>query len=71
MYQVKYPQPDRNGPLPGSVIPLANIRQSCMLIPKFTIEDLDKNWKQDTILDATNTYFINNLLHMYAYQTIW
>ncbi|PPR07087.1 hypothetical protein CVT26_005304, partial [Gymnopilus dilepis] len=35
MYQISKSKPDKDGRRPGEVIPLSNIRQSCMLFPLF------------------------------------
>jgi len=65
---------DSQGHRQGTVIPLSNICQSCMLFPSFpksrtgTIPD---NWHSDNILDKVESFFINNWLHKYSYQTIW
>jgi len=36
MYKITRPPPHADESVPGAVIPLADIRQSCQLIPKFT-----------------------------------
>lgn len=56
---------------PWSIIPLSNIRQSCMLTPKYGI--IKKNiWDTDTsVLDTCNTFYVNNWLSLFTYQTVY
>lgn len=67
---------DTQGRQQGSIIPLSNIRQSCMLIPIFPkprtpeAKNLD-NWTSDNVLDKATSFLINNFLDFYAFQTIW
>jgi hypothetical protein len=67
---------DSQGRQQGSIIPLSNIRQSCMLIPIFPkpktpeIKNLE-SWTSDNVLDQVNSFLINNFLDLYAFQTIW
>jgi hypothetical protein len=67
---------DTQGRQQGSIIPLSNIRQSCMLIPIFSkprtpeAKNLD-NWTSDNVLDKATSFLINNFLDFYAFQTIW
>ena len=61
----------------GAVIPLTNIRQSCMLIPKFSDDsdiialNQESRWNANNVLDVASIFYVNNWLNMYAYQTIW
>lgn len=72
MYMVKKGSPDKDGIPFGSIIPLSNIRQSCQLIPKFSLTGSgEASWKSSNVLDKASTFYINNWLHMYSYQTIW
>lgn len=72
MYVVKKGTRDANGISPGSIIPLTNIRQSCMLIPKFrTNEAEEASWTSSNVLDQASTFYVNNWLNLYSYQTIW
>jgi hypothetical protein len=54
----------------GSVLPLSHIRQSCMLFPIFP-SPVPAHWKADNILDYASSFYINNWLSKYCYQTIW
>ena len=61
----------RNGKPLYSIVPLGNVRQSCMLIP-----DFDKTppsvWDTDEpILDTCTHFHVNNWQSLYAYQTIY
>ncbi|KAJ3834431.1 hypothetical protein F5878DRAFT_544828 [Lentinula raphanica] len=69
MYKVE-PAFDSNGMPQGAIIPLSNIRQSCMLVPS-TKTSWDKNWNSDNILDECSSFFVNNLQTKYTYQTIY
>ncbi|KAJ3754291.1 hypothetical protein EV360DRAFT_51905, partial [Lentinula raphanica] len=68
MYKVE-PAVASNGVPQGAIIPLSNIRQSCMLVPGRAT--WDKGWKKDNVLDECSTFFVNNLQTKYAYQTIY
>ena len=61
--------------LPGDrteamVIPLANIRQGCMLFPDFT-QGVQPDWNSKNVLDLGRTFFVNNWQSKYSYQTIY
>lgn len=66
MYTVK-----KTPALQGTIVPLTSIRQSCMLIPKWTKSKTEYNWTTNTVLDDATSFYVNNWVHMYAYQTIW
>ena len=70
MYSIESKQ-NLEGIPPGAIISVSEIRQSCMLIPKY--EDLKNKseWTSTNILDECSSFFINNGQHRYAYQTIW
>jgi len=59
--------------IPGSVVPLQNIRQSCMLTPKFSAASVgdEDDWNSDNILDKCKTFLLNNWQSMYTYQTLY
>ncbi|KAJ3747404.1 hypothetical protein DFH05DRAFT_1457774 [Lentinula detonsa] len=58
MYRVE-PAKDSKGQAQGSIIPLTDIRQSCMLTPGRTT--WDKTWNTESILDKCDSLFVNNL----------
>jgi hypothetical protein len=66
---------DAQGQPQGAVIPLSNIRQSCMLTPVFKDSDIqpeeEKRWRSDNVLDLADTFWVNNWASKYMYQTIW
>jgi len=78
MYQISRAY-DSQGHIQGSVIPLTNIRQSCMLFPIFpklqtatgSSAHLFADWTSENSLDRASRFLINNFLHKYAYQTLW
>jgi hypothetical protein len=72
MYRIrKAPTTTTNPPrVQGAILPLSNIRQSCMLFPIFP-EDVPTNWTPSNILDNASTFLVNNWLSKYSYQTIW
>ncbi|KAL0954331.1 hypothetical protein HGRIS_003329 [Hohenbuehelia grisea] len=58
------PSPDTrgNGGLEGEVVPLANLRQSCMLSPKFNSSEWEgfEKYTTNNILDQNLPYIVNN-----------
>ncbi|KAJ3766835.1 hypothetical protein FB446DRAFT_653164, partial [Lentinula raphanica] len=68
MYRVE-PAVASNGIPQGAIIPLSNIRQSCMLVPGRT--SWERNWKSEDVLDKCSNFFVNNLQTKYTYQTIY
>lgn len=60
---------DSKGQIPGAIIPLANVRQGCMLSP--ASKDWSHEWKSHTILDQCKRFFVNNLQSKYSYCTIY
>jgi len=69
MYRIKKMKTTQ-GRITGAIIPLSNIRQSCMLSPAFEHE-IPRTWRSDNVLDLASSFFINNWSSKYAYQTIW
>ncbi|KAH6871284.1 hypothetical protein BKA70DRAFT_1131091, partial [Coprinopsis sp. MPI-PUGE-AT-0042] len=70
MYQISNAV-DSNGRRSGAIVPLANIRQVCMLTPNFGEGTVSRLWTSDTILDKCHTFWINNWSSKYAYQTLY
>ena len=75
MYKV-FPAYDSQGRQQGSIIPLSNIRQSCMLIPVFPKPRTQKDqnlegWTPGNVLDKAKAFLINNFLDLYTFQTVW
>jgi hypothetical protein len=54
-----------------SIIPISNIRQSCMLIPNFGKSWPKEEWTSDTVLDKANSFLLNNWQSLFAYQSLW
>jgi len=54
----------------GTILRLSCIRQSCMLFPTFP-SSVPAHWTTDNILDSASSFYINNWLSKYSYQTIW
>jgi hypothetical protein len=71
MYLIKKTEVRADGLIKGSILPLANIRQTCQLLPKFGLPNVDENWRTDNVLDLCHSFLINNWAGTYAYQTIW
>ncbi|KIY63769.1 hypothetical protein CYLTODRAFT_125515 [Cylindrobasidium torrendii FP15055 ss-10] len=71
MPSVSKPPMGSDGAPPWSIIPLSNIRQSCMLFPKFgTINR--KVWDTNkSVLDTCSTFYVNNWLSLFTYQTVY
>ncbi|KAJ3710810.1 hypothetical protein C8R42DRAFT_596614 [Lentinula raphanica] len=61
-----------DGIVPWSIIPLSNIRQSCMLIPRH-----DRNsskhtiWTSSNVLDHATHFLVNNWSSLYTYKTLY
>jgi len=70
MYVVKKSLYTSDGCLPGQVIPLSSISQTCQLIPQFGRE-VPMEWTSDNVLDKCDTFFLNSFTSKYAYQTLW
>lgn len=71
MASVQNPKPLPDKSLPWSIIPLSNIRQSCMLIPNFN-KVLDvSSLTSSTVLDSVDSFLVNNWLSVYTYKTIY
>ncbi|PPQ84929.1 hypothetical protein CVT24_000245 [Panaeolus cyanescens] len=71
MYKISQRQ-GVQGRLPGAIIPLGNIRQSCMLMPAFTYGgEPEAHHRSEQILDQVDTFFVNNWRDKYSYQTIY
>ena len=68
MYRIQ-PAKDSKGHAQGSIIPLTDIRQSCMLTPSRATWDM--TWDTGNILDECDSFFVNNLQSKYSYQTIY
>jgi hypothetical protein len=69
MYRIKKVK-TLQGRMPGAIIPLSNIRQSCMLYPIFDT-NVSKKWRSENVLDLASSFLVNNWSSKYAYQTIW
>ena len=70
MYQISKAT-DSNEQQQGTIIPLANIQQSCMLFPIFHGDVAERQWLPHNILDNANSFLVNNWLNKYFYQTVW
>ncbi|KAJ8453591.1 hypothetical protein ONZ45_g19653 [Pleurotus djamor] len=71
-YTVRQPQELKE--VKASVVYLSQIRQSCMLTPRFG----DPSWKDLSKVTTNNVldflgrpYYLNNFSSMYAYQSLW
>ena len=72
MYLIKKIEPSTGTQAQSSIIPVSNIRQSCMLFPVFPkLAPIAKDWRSENILDKCSSFLINNWSSKYAYQTIW
>lgn len=73
MSTVKKSPLQSDGSCPWSIIPLTNIRQSCMLIPnlKKVPTSMQPFLTSSNILDTANTFLVNNWSSVYTYKTIY
>ncbi|KAJ3727773.1 hypothetical protein C8R42DRAFT_572404 [Lentinula raphanica] len=61
-----------DGIVPWSIIPLANIRQSCMLIPRHDKKNLNRaTWTSSTVLDNATHFLVNNWSSLDTYKTLY
>lgn len=70
------PEIDNQGIRLGAIVPITNIRQSCMLIPVFPTRNTPEaeqlhSWQPENVLDQADSFVLNNFLNMYSYQTIY
>jgi hypothetical protein len=57
---------------PGTVLPLSEIRQACLLAPDFSDLPLsDTSLDTHRILDKCNNFYINNFTSKLCYSTLW
>ena len=70
MYRVS-PAKDAHGRQQGSVIPLTDIRQSCMLSPNYGNASPPAHWTSSNVLDECQSFLVNNFQSKYAFQTIY
>lgn len=68
MYRIE-PAKDSKGQPQGKIIPLTDIRQSCMLTPSKAT--WDPAWTRDNVLDKCDSFLVNNMQTKYSYQTIY
>ena len=61
------PMRDRDGGRICSIIPLANIRRSVHLIPKFGAV-APEEWRSSTVLDMANVFFVNSFTDNHLYR---
>ena len=54
-----------------SIVPLANVRQACQLIPHFGKTPCGDDWTPSNVLDKVDTLLVNNWLSLYTYQTVY
>ncbi|KAJ3730701.1 hypothetical protein C8R42DRAFT_568649 [Lentinula raphanica] len=60
------------GVVPWSIIPLSNIRQSCMLMPRYDKNSSDSsNWTSSNVLDKATHFLVNNWSSIYTYKTLY
>ena len=74
MYDIKKVKNSQGTRVQGAIVPLENIRQSCMLFPRFPGPDQNNEWKDwthDNVLDLCSRFLVNNWSSKYNYQTIW
>lgn len=73
MASVHKPPLQADGCLPWSIIPLTNIRQSCMLSPNFSSSSSNSqsSWTSTNILDSAPSFLVNNWTSVYTYKTIY
>jgi hypothetical protein len=68
MYKIS-PLKDQNGGHICSVIPLANIRRSVHLFPKFG-PHAPEEWTSSNVLDICGTFFVNSFTDRHLYRIL-
>ncbi|KAJ8507713.1 hypothetical protein ONZ45_g9944 [Pleurotus djamor] len=55
-----------------SVVPLENIRQSCMLTPNFPADfSASLKWNSEEVLDQAPSFYLNPWTSLYSYKTLY
>ena len=64
--------------VPGDIVSLSTIHQSCHIIPHLNpklYKDADltwpSSWKSTNVLDLCNSFLLNNWSSKFAYQMLW
>ncbi|KAF8264069.1 hypothetical protein EI94DRAFT_1703538 [Lactarius quietus] len=68
LYKIS-PKMDRDGGRMCSIIPLANIRRSVHLFPKFGAV-APQEWKSNTVLDMANVFYVNSFTDSHLYRIL-
>ncbi|KAF8155894.1 hypothetical protein B0H34DRAFT_850935 [Crassisporium funariophilum] len=73
MYNIKKIKNTQGTRCQGAIIPLTDIRQSCMLFPMLerNSDNVPDAWTPDNTLDMALSFLLNNWLSKYSYQTLW
>ena len=66
LYKIS-PMKDRDGGRICSIIPLANIRRSVQLLPKFGAV-APQGWTSGTVLDSASVFFVNSFTDLHLYR---
>ena len=70
MYRVEKMIDGRGMPKQSTIIPVANIRQCCMLTPTAWNKS-NENWESSSVLDKATKFFVNNFQSKYTFATIY
>ncbi|EJD49143.1 hypothetical protein AURDEDRAFT_59798 [Auricularia subglabra TFB-10046 SS5] len=60
----------RNGKRETAIVPVMHIRRACQVFPKFGREPVDRSLTCYTVLDAYDSFFLNNRADKDAYRSI-
>ena len=63
------PLKDATGGRICSIVPIANIRRSVQLLPKFGAVT-PQEWTSSTVLDLANVFFVNSFTDVHSYRII-
>ena len=66
LYKIS-PMKDRDGGRVCSIIPLANIRRSVQLLPKFGAVT-PQGWTSGTVLNLASVFFVNSFTDLHLYR---
>jgi len=72
MYMVAKHVANPNDIMPGDIVPLKAIRQSCHLIPLSGPNiTWPSRWTSDNVLDLSTVFLLNNWSSKFAYKMLW
>lgn len=53
------------------IVEVVDLRRSCHLLPEFGPNEVDRSLTSYTVLDAFDTFFLNDFVDKHAYRTMY